>query len=66
VDDDDLAPVVPIRSDEDELVLLESAVLDQLEEEDERAASQALDEPDNLEWLARHHHTRGRPRPPGA
>ena len=32
--DDDLAPVVPLRSDEEELELLETAVLDALDERD--------------------------------
>ena len=31
---DDLAPVIPLRSDEEELELLETAVLDALDERD--------------------------------
>ncbi|HEV2809886.1 MAG TPA: hypothetical protein VGV93_05750 [Acidimicrobiales bacterium] len=53
MDADDLAPVVPLRSDEDELVVLETAVLDHLDEEDDtQPGDQPLDE--NVAWLARH------------
>lgn len=61
--DDDLAPVNPLRSDEQELELLESAVLDQLEEADEDQAG--ADVTENVEWLARHDRP-GHPRPPSA
>lgn len=53
MDDGDLAPVVPLRSDDDELVLLETAVLDHLDEDDDtQPTAQPLD--DNVVWLARH------------
>lgn len=62
MDEDDLAPVIPLRSDEEELELLESAVLDQLEEEDEdQAGTDGATE--KVEWLARHNGPR-HPRPP--
>ena len=53
MDDDGLAPVVPLRSDEDELVLLETAVLDHLDDEEDD--TQPGDQPlhDNVAWLAR-------------
>ncbi|HEV2810538.1 MAG TPA: hypothetical protein VGV93_09120 [Acidimicrobiales bacterium] len=53
MDDDDLASVVPLRSHEEELVVLETAVLDRLDEEDDtQPADQPLD--DNVVWLARY------------
>lgn len=60
-DDEHLAPVVPLRSDEDELSLLETAVLDQLDEQDATAAG----EPDPIvQQLVRHRSHKSPRRPP--
>ncbi len=52
-----LAPVVPLRSDDEELVALESAVLDGLEERDAELGPDGpagADLPPEPLWLARH------------
>lgn len=53
--------MIPLRSDEDELLCLESAALDEIEDQDERQAGDDVDT--KVEWLARHEAPR-RPSPP--
>lgn len=60
-DDEHLAPVVPLRSDEDELVLLETAVLDQLDDQDAAAAD---DSEPVVQPIVRHRSRRSPRRPP--
>lgn len=52
--DDELAPVIPIRSGEDELGLLEEAVLDALDEQDQQVAGEGPVGEAPVAWLARH------------
>lgn len=63
-DQADIAPVVPLRSDHEELVALESAVLDDLEERDaepDPEGAAGADVPPAPPWLARHPTPEDRP-----